>query len=148
MIDALYQKDILRLAGHAKGAGKLAGPDARAMRDNPYCGDRVTMEVIVENDTIRELAHEVKACVLCQAAASAIGACAPGKSRQELADVYQALEAMLQSGATPPAGEWAQLAVFEPVIAQKSRHDCVLLPFEALNEALDKACGGKRDEAG
>jgi NifU-like protein involved in Fe-S cluster formation len=28
--------------------------------------------------------------------------------------------------------------VFAPVHAHKSRHDCVLLPFEALTRALDQ----------
>jgi NifU-like protein involved in Fe-S cluster formation len=33
---------------------------------------------------------------------------------------------------------WPELAAFTPVHAHKSRHDCVLLPFEALAQALDE----------
>jgi nitrogen fixation NifU-like protein len=33
---------------------------------------------------------------------------------------------------------WPELAAFAPVHAHKSRHDCVLLPFAALTQALDQ----------
>jgi nitrogen fixation protein NifU and related proteins len=33
---------------------------------------------------------------------------------------------------------WPELAAFAPVHAHKSRHECVLLPFEALIRALDQ----------
>jgi nitrogen fixation protein NifU and related proteins len=34
---------------------------------------------------------------------------------------------------------WPELAAFEPVHRHKSRHDCVLLPFDALTQALEQA---------
>jgi hypothetical protein len=33
---------------------------------------------------------------------------------------------------------WPELAAFVPVHAHKSRHECVLLPFEALIRTLDR----------
>ncbi|MGH6944919.1 MAG: Fe-S cluster assembly sulfur transfer protein SufU, partial [Geminicoccaceae bacterium] len=35
--------------------------------------------------------------------------------------------------------DWPELAAFAPVHRHKSRHECVLLPFQALCEALDQA---------
>jgi nitrogen fixation NifU-like protein len=43
------------------------------------------------------------------------------------------------AGAPEAAGRsWPELAAFAPVHAHKSRHECVLLPFEALIRALDQ----------
>ncbi|MNC92414.1 hypothetical protein D3C83_88400 [compost metagenome] len=56
----------------------------------------------------------------------------------ELRAVRDGFRAMIKDGgAVPP--EWPDLAAFEPVRREKSRHDCVLLPFEALDRALTAA---------
>jgi NifU-like protein involved in Fe-S cluster formation len=45
---------------------------------------------------------------------------------------------MIRDGGTVPDG-WPDLAAFEPVRDAKSRHECVLLPFEALEQAVKEA---------
>ena len=137
MTTALHQQSIATLAKDATGAGALENPDARAVADNPVCGDRVTMDVRLAGDTIDSLAHNVRGCVLCQAAASLVGAHAPGSSRSEIDAVRNAVAAMLDGSGEPPAGRWRGLAVFAPVAAHRHRRHCVLLPFEALHRALD-----------
>lgn len=140
MIDALYQKDVMRLAASAKGAGKLPTPTATVTVDNPLCGDRVTFDVVMDADKrIQEVAHTVKGCVLCQASASVIGAEAKGETAESLNAVRETLRGMLKSGATAPSeGKWTALVAFAPVSSHKSRHECVLLPFEAVIQAAKK----------
>jgi nitrogen fixation NifU-like protein len=139
MRTALHQQSIATLAKDAEGAGALEYPDARMVVDNPVCGDRITIDIRMEGDTVESLAHNVRGCVLCQAAASLIGAKAPGCSRSEIDTVRDAVAAMLDGTAEPPPGKWRDLAIFAPVAAHRHRHHCVLLPFEALHRALDAA---------
>jgi nitrogen fixation protein NifU and related proteins len=139
MIDELYHKEMLRLAAEAHGAGRIANPDASVTVDNPLCGDRVSVDVMLKDGRIARLGHEAKACLLCQAAASVIGAAAAGASRDEVAAMAGAVEGFLKRGAPLPPNAWAGLEVFAPVKAHKSRHRCVLLPFEAVLAALDRA---------
>jgi nitrogen fixation NifU-like protein len=134
--DALYQEALLRLARSARGAGPLAAPDASAARDNPLCGDDVTVEVSVRDGRIAAVGHRVRGCVLCQAAASVLAAAAPGHGPGEIARVRDALAAMLRAGGGVPGAPWEELAVFLPVRAVPSRHECVLLPFDTLGDAL------------
>jgi NifU-like protein involved in Fe-S cluster formation len=141
MSDELYQKELMRLAAEATGAGRLKGAAASATVHNPLCGDRVTMDARIERDRLLAVGHEVKACLLCQAAASVIGAQAPGKTRHEIAATAQAVEAFIKTGAELPPASWPGLDLFAPVRPHKSRHRCVLLPFEALLAALAKAPG-------
>ena len=49
MSDALYQERIVALAKAKTGAGKLEQPTASARRDNTLCGDRVTMDVRLDD---------------------------------------------------------------------------------------------------
>ncbi len=139
MNDDLYQKAILGKAREANGAGTLDEPACRVTVNNPICGDRVTLEIRLSGDRLAALAHKVRGCLLCEAAASVIGERAPGATRAEIAAMRQAITALVKDGVAIPADGWRELSIFQPVTAHKSRHYCVLLPFEALNRALDEA---------
>ena len=133
MTDQLYQDRIVALAKAKTGAGKLASPTKSARRDNPLCGDRVTIDVKVEDGKIAEIAHQVRGCLLCQASASALASVAVGRNAAGIDKVRQDAERAIgrEEG---EAGE--PFSAFAPVKAHKSRHECVLLPFEALKDAL------------
>ncbi|HEY6100497.1 MAG TPA: iron-sulfur cluster assembly scaffold protein [Anaeromyxobacter sp.] len=137
--DALYHEALLRLARAGTGAGRLGAPDATAARDNPLCGDDVVLDVSVRDGRIAAVGHRVRGCVLCQASASVLGAVAPGRVPAEITRVRTALAAMLREGSDAPGAPWEELAVFLPVRAVPSRHECVLLPFDALADAVARA---------
>jgi len=135
MSDPLYRKDLLRLAADAAGAGRLAHPDASATAHNPACGDRVTVEVGMEDGRIADLAHQTQACVLTQASAAILGAQARGLSPADVRALADRVAAMLQGG-PEPAPPFSAFGVFEGVAGHKGRHVCVMLPFKAVLEAL------------
>jgi nitrogen fixation NifU-like protein len=134
MSDELYQTRIVALAKSKTGAGKLTAPTKSARRDNPLCGDRVTIELKLDDTGhIAEIAHQVRGCLLCQASAAALASIAVGRDVVGIAE--------LRHDAERAVGREAGKAhepfdAFEPVAAHKSRHECVLLPFEALKDAL------------
>lgn len=140
--DALYHDALLRLARAAAEARRLEAPHASARRDNPLCGDDVTFEVRVRDGRVEAVGHRVRGCVLCQASAAVLGGAAPGRTPGELAAAREALTAMLRGSGLVPPYPWEELAVFQPVRAVPSRHECVLLPFEALADALTRALAG------
>jgi nitrogen fixation NifU-like protein len=134
MNDQLYQERIVALAKAKTGAGKLAAPTKSARRDNPLCGDRVTVEVRLDsNGRIAEFGHQVRGCLLCQASAAALASVAVGRDAAGIDAIRRDAERAM--GREPgTAGE--PFVAFTPVAPHKSRHECVLLPFEAVKEAL------------
>lgn len=134
MSDELYQARIVALAKAKTGAGKLAAPTKSARRDNPLCGDRVTIDVTLDDSGhIAEIGHQVRGCLLCQASAAALASIAVGCDAAGIAE--------LRHDAERAVGREAGKAhepfdAFEPVAAHKSRQECVLLPFEALKDAM------------
>lgn len=134
MSDQLYQERIVALARAKTGAGKLAAPTKSARRDNPLCGDRVTIDVRLDGQgRIAEIAHQVRGCLLCQASASALSSVAVGRDAAGIAALRHDADRALgrEEG---EAGE--PFTAFLPVAAHKSRQACVLLPLEALKDAL------------
>lgn len=142
--DPLYRKALLRLAADATGAGRLPAPDAAATVANPACGDCVTVELALDGGRVIALAHDTRACIFTQASAAILGATAPGLSRAALAALEAGVRAMLKDGGPPPLADYA---AFDGAVALTGRHACVLLPFAALNAALELAePGGERPQ--
>lgn len=138
MSDELYQQAIMQRARVPVRAGRLASPDATATVDNPLCGDRVTIDLKLEGGRIADIAHQVRGCALCQASASVMAAAAIGQTATTIEATRAKLREMLGGGDAPPA-PWQDLGIFTPVRRYKSRHECVILPFDALSQALGQA---------
>jgi nitrogen fixation protein NifU and related proteins len=136
MSDPLYKKELLRLAANATGSGRLAVPCGTGTAHNPACGDKVVMDVALDDGRIMGVAHHTQACVLTQASAAILGAYAPGMNRGEMLMLRDAVVAMLDGGA-PPHAPFDVFAVFDGAADYKSRHKCVLLPIEAVLAAFE-----------
>jgi len=144
MRDELYHQAILELAKRARQASRLETPDASVTVDNPLCGDRVSVDLRLADGRVREVGHRARGCLLCQAAAVAIAERAPGETPDALREVAGALGNAIARAPETAGQFWPELAAFAPVHAHKSRHDCVLLPFDALLRALDQVEAERR----
>lgn len=131
MSDDLYGQGLKDLAGREPAV--VAGPDASASLDNPLCGDRIDLDLKVEEGRVTAFGHRVKGCLLCKAAAGLAAKQAVGLDAEGAQHLLAQVSGLLKTGAEPgvPA-----LAVFLPVRPHKSRHGCVLLPFKALVKAI------------
>ncbi len=109
--------------------------------DNPLCGDRVSVSLSLDRDTITGIGHEVRGCVLCQASASLLAQHGVGLKPDAIRQAASAFEIMIRDGGPVPE-HWPDLATFEPVKAARSRHECVLLPFEAAVKAMESTKAG------
>ena len=139
MKDELYHQAILELARKARQATRLGAPQASVTLDNPLCGDRVTLDLDLRDGRVGAVGHKVRGCLLCQAAAAVIGERAPGRTPSELRNLVQELGEAIAKAPEAAGRRWPELAAFAPVHPHKSRHECVMLPFEALTQALDRA---------
>ena len=136
MIQELYQKSLMRLAANATGAGSMESPDAEGTLDNPTCGDRITIQVKLDDGRITELVHENRSCMLCQASASLLAQNAIGMTLQDVTKIQEEIKNIFETGEIAEDPSWSELEYFVPVKDHKSRHICVLLPLNALNDTL------------
>lgn len=136
----LYQKDLLRWAATVDHAGRLADADATATIDNPLCGDRITVDLKIENDAIAAMAHECEACVLCQASAAMLASTAIGRASRQIAQLRTEVSTMLKQAPDADAPDSiGDYRIFSGVRPHTARHACIDLPFEAVLDALDQA---------
>lgn len=139
MLNEIYNKRILELAADIPRLGRLSAPDGSATAHSKLCGSIVTVDLTVENGTVSDFAHDVKACALGQASSSIMARHVVGATAEELRGVREAMRRMLKEGGDAPSGKWEDLRVLEPVRDFKARHASTLLTFDAVVGALDEA---------
>lgn len=135
MIDDLYSARILKLAANMPHAGRLAHPQAASEKTARLCGSRVRVELAMIEGRVSEFAQDVQACALGQASAAILGENVMGATVEEIASARDGLKAMLKSGAAPPDGRFADLAMLQAVKDYPARHASTMLAFEAALEA-------------
>ncbi len=138
MVNRLYNKRILELAGHINFIGRLASPDATASAVSKLCGSKVCVDLCVGDGVVTHFAHEVEACALGQASASVMAREIIGCMPDELRAVGRQMRAMLKKDGAAPTGKWQDLEVLETVRDYKNRHASTLLTFDAVEDCLNQ----------
>ncbi len=137
MLNDVYNRRILELAGTIPRLGRLAEPDASATAHSKLCGSTVTVDLKMDGDTVTDFAHDVKACALGQASSSIMARNVIGARADELRALREGVRKMLKENGAPPAtGKWTDIAVLEPVRDYKARHASTLLTFDAVVDAI------------
>ena len=116
---ALYSDILLDHFRHPRNYGSLPEPDISNEQFNPLCGDRIRIELKLEQSIVNEARFKGDACAISTAAASLLTELILGADLAELAGIpddrlISALESDIQ-----------------PV-----RLQCALLPLQALREGL------------
>jgi len=144
MINDVYNKRIIELAGTIPRLGRLEAPDASATAHSKLCGSTVTIDLKMDGPVVTDFAHDVKACALGQASSSIMARHVVGSNAAELRELRETVRKMLKEDGAPPQGKWADIAVLEPVREYKARHASTLLTFDAVVDAIGKIEAGRK----
>jgi NifU-like protein involved in Fe-S cluster formation len=145
MLNDVYNRRIIELAGNIPRLGRLSDADASATAHSKLCGSTVTVDLKMEGDAVTDFAHDVKACALGQASSSIMARNVIGARAQELRELRETVRRMLKENGAPPTGKWSDIAVLEPVRDYKARHASTLLTFDAVVDAVDKIEAKRRE---
>lgn len=143
MLNEVYNRRILELAGNIPRIGRLPDPDASATAHSKLCGSMVTVDLKMDGDVVTDFAHEVKACALGQASSAIMASHVVGAHAADLRRLRETVRRMLKENGSPPDGIWSDIAVLEPVRDYKARHASTLLTFDAVVSAIDQIERGR-----
>ena len=134
----LYSLEILRLATSLPHNDTLETSDASATCRAPVCGSEMTVDVTLDDrNHITGLAIRAKACALGQASAAVLRSRALGQDTAQIRMVSDSLKAALQNGSGDLV--WPELEPFRYASDFPARHGAIMLPFDTLIAALEKA---------
>src|SRR5262249_26602042 len=117
---------------------KCAAASGTAEGYNPLCGDRIPLELTVEDGVVKDVAFQGAGCAISKAAASMMTASVIGKPEREVDALFHSVHAML-IGANGAEAEVGKLAVFAGVREFPSRIKCATLAWHTPEAALHGA---------
>jgi NifU-like protein involved in Fe-S cluster formation len=136
MLNDIYNKKIIELAGNIPRLGRLPAPDASATAHSKLCGSTVKVDLKMNGSVVTDFAHEVKACALGQASSSIMARHVVGSTASELRELRDTVRKMLKENGAPPQGKWTEVGLLEPVRDFKARHASTMLTFDAVVDAI------------
>ena len=147
MLNDIYNKRIIELAGNIPRLGRLPDPDASATAHSKLCGSTVKIDLKMDGPVVTDFAHDVKACALGQASSSIMASHVIGSNASELRELRETVRKMLKENGPPPQGKWADIALLEPVRDYKARHASTMLTFDAVVDAIGQIEKKRAEEA-
>ncbi|MCF8130351.1 MAG: iron-sulfur cluster assembly scaffold protein [Deltaproteobacteria bacterium] len=140
MSNDIYHDPIIAWSKRKEHMGTLLNADCRATENNPLCGDRISVEIKLQFYRIKEIAFHVRGCILAKASAAHLAFLAEGLDLEALGQLRKLFgQAMKSKDDAFPIPENHE--IFKPVRSRKSRHSCVLLPYDAAMQALRSVSG-------
>ena len=131
----LYRDVIVDHNRSPRNRGRLPAATHHAEGDNPLCGDRLSLDVELAGDVIRDLRFEGSGCAISTASASLMSEAVKGRTRAEATELFGAVHRML-TGEPADAGRLGKLAALAGVRAFPARVKCASLCWHTLNAAL------------
>ncbi len=139
MWETFYVKNILHPGRQIPHEGRLPHATVSANRHSALCGATIHVDLVISEKKILDFAQEIDACILGRSAAALLGQSIIGSSMAELKELQEQMRNLLTSGEKPNfTKKWENLMVFEAVYPYPLRHGAVLLPFDAVSQAIDK----------
>jgi NifU-like protein involved in Fe-S cluster formation len=136
MLNDIYNKRIIELAGNIPRLGRLPAPDASATAHSKLCGSTVKIDLKMDGPVVTDFAHDVKACALGQASSSIMASHVVGSTAERIARIARDRPQDAEGKRQPPQGKWADIALLEPVRDYKARHASTMLTFDAVVDAI------------
>ena len=116
----------------------MDGANHHAEGFNPLCGDRVTIYLLIQGDTIRDIGFEGSGCAICTASSSLMTDALKGKSLSDIEQMFGRFHALVTSDSAeePNIENLGKLAVFSGVREYPIRVKCATLPWHTLRAAI------------
>ncbi|MGH7307700.1 MAG: Fe-S cluster assembly sulfur transfer protein SufU [Candidatus Rokuibacteriota bacterium] len=131
----LYQQVILDHNRKPRNFRRVPQPTQRAEGHNPLCGDHVSVELRVEDGTIRDIAFQGSGCAISKASASMMTGSLQGQTPADAEALFERFRRMVtEDGAE--AEVLGKLVVFAGVREFPSRIKCATLPWHTAHAAL------------
>ena len=138
-LGGLYQDLILDHNRAPQNYRQMVDANRRADGTNPLCGDRLTVWLKVEDDTIKDVTFQGAGCAISKASASLMTAAVKGRTRTEVEALFERFRRLV-TGDLPDseAGTLGKLAVFSGLSEFPVRVKCASLSWHALKAALNE----------
>jgi len=131
----LYQEVIIDHSRKPRNFRRLADANRTAQGHNPLCGDRITVDLKLQQGQVTDLGFQGAGCAICTASASLMTEGIKGKTIEEAERLFEDFHDLITTD-KPAASNLGKLAVFSGVREYPVRAKCATLAWHTLRAAL------------
>lgn len=132
----LYQEVILEHSKAPRNYRELKAADRKAEGFNPLCGDRFTVFLEMDGESIKDIGFQGSGCAISKASASMMTQSLKGKTRGEAKELFERFHDTV-TGHASHQENLGKLAVFAGVSEFPARVKCATLAWHTLQAALE-----------
>ncbi len=133
-----YSEIIIEHSQFPHHHGRIESPTHQGRGENPFCGDRVTLQLLVDNDgVIQQAAVESVGCAISMASASLLAEHLHGLNFSQAQALYAQVHRAVVEGPNEELDEQlGELAALSFAGRYPSRVKCATLPWHVLKHVL------------
>lgn len=135
-LDSLYREVILDHFQNPRHHGTLPQPTVSVDGKNPLCGDEITLQLVVDNGVIKEVAWSGKGCAISQASVSVLTENVVGKTISEAKSMIENVKGVMKGNVEAESLNMGDLEALAGVRQFPVRIKCALLGWTTLDEAF------------
>jgi nitrogen fixation NifU-like protein len=135
-LQELYREVILDHNRRPRNFGELPDADHVVEGVNPLCGDRMTLYVKLNGDTVEDIRFKGTGCAISVASSSLMTERVKGASIGASLELFDKVHDLLTHADATPADDLDKLAALAGVRAYPTRVKCASLGWHALKAAL------------
>ena len=140
-LDEIYKETILDHYKNPRNKRELPGAELSCSRNNPLCGDEITVFVHEEDGKVAGVTFLGQGCSISQSSASMMTEAVTGKSVQDTERLIGEFRGMMAGDAEPDEDEFGELIALKGVVKYPIRVKCAVLAWDVLQEALSEGDG-------
>jgi nitrogen fixation protein NifU and related proteins len=138
-LDDIYKEVILDHYKNPRNKRELPSAELSCTRNNPLCGDEITVYAHVDDGRIAELTFEGAGCSISQSSASMMTEAATGGPVADALDLAAGFRGMMAGDVEPDDDRFGDLVALKGVVKYPIRIKCAVLAWDVLQEALQGA---------
>jgi nitrogen fixation NifU-like protein len=135
----LYREVILDHNRRPRNFGELADANRVIEGVNPLCGDKLTLYLKVEGDTVSDIKFKGTGCAISVASSSLMTERVKGETVTATLDLFDKIHDLLTHADAEPPANLEKLAALAGVREYPTRVKCASLAWHALKAALASA---------
>ena len=138
-LDDIYKEVILDHYKSPRNKRALPGADLTCTRNNPLCGDEITVYVHEDDGKVADISFEGAGCSISQSSASMMTEAVEGKPVEGALRLADDFRGMMAGEVEPDEQEFGDLVALKGVVKYPIRIKCAVLAWDVLQEALQGA---------
>ena len=143
-LDDIYKEVILDHYKNPRNKREMPEASLTCSRNNPLCGDEITVFVHAEDGKVHEVSFVGQGCSISQSSASMMTEAVAGKHVEDVRKLIADFRSMMAGELDPSEEEFGDLVALKGVVKYPIRIKCAVLAWDVLQEALagDGAAAG------